>query len=93
MTVGPGELLDVQEVLADRPVWTVGNPPAAGFDCTAQVRAHGGVSPASARIDGDRLAVRLHSPQRGVAPGQAIVLYDGDAVLGSATINIARAAA
>ena len=32
------------------------------------------------------LDVVLHQPQRGVAAGQAVVLYDGDTVLGSATI-------
>jgi tRNA-specific 2-thiouridylase len=31
--------------------------------------------------------IRLHHPARGVAKGQAAVLYDGDAVLGSATIS------
>jgi tRNA-specific 2-thiouridylase len=89
VTVGPGDLLDVAEVVGVRPVWTLGRPPAARFDCVAQVRAHGGVSPATATLDGDRLLVRLHRPQRGVAPGQAVVLYDGDAVVGSATIDSA----
>jgi tRNA-uridine 2-sulfurtransferase len=30
--------------------------------------------------------IRLHHPARGVAKGQAAVLYDGDTVLGSGTI-------
>ena len=30
--------------------------------------------------------VELGEPLRGVAPGQAVVLYDGEAVIGSATI-------
>ena len=29
----------------------------------------------------------LHTPQVGVAAGQALVMYDGDTVLGSATIT------
>jgi tRNA-specific 2-thiouridylase len=33
---------------------------------------------------------RLDSPVRGVAAGQALVLYDGDVVLGSATITAVR---
>jgi tRNA-specific 2-thiouridylase len=33
------------------------------------------------------LHVELRRPIRGVATGQAVVLYDGDAVLGSATIT------
>jgi tRNA-specific 2-thiouridylase len=30
--------------------------------------------------------ISLREPARGIAPGQAAVFYDGDAVLGSATI-------
>jgi len=36
--------------------------------------------------DGTTVRVRLHAPARGVAKGQTAVLYDGDTVLGSATI-------
>ena len=87
VTVGPAELLDVGEVLGLRPVWTHGRAPAAEFDCAAQLRAHGQVSPATAYAGDGRVTVRLHRPQRGIAAGQAVVLYDGDAVLGSATIT------
>jgi tRNA-uridine 2-sulfurtransferase len=86
VTVGPGELLDVAEVVGDRPVWTAGGPPATSFDCLAQLRAHGAVSPATVEVGDGRVTVALHRPQRGVASGQAVALYDGDVVLGSATI-------
>ena len=62
---------------------------------TVQVRAHGDPAPARAwltREDGDaRLHVRLEESQRGVAPGQTMVLYQGTRVLGQATIDAARA--
>jgi tRNA-specific 2-thiouridylase len=93
VTVGPGELLDVTEVIGVRPVWTDGSAPPARFDCTAQLRAHGGISPATALITGGEVRLTLHAPQRGVAPGQAAVLYDGDRVIGSATISSAGGAA
>ncbi len=51
-----------------------------------QLRAHGEVHPATAIPAGDMLRIVLTEPARGVARGQAAVLYDGDAVLGSATI-------
>jgi tRNA-specific 2-thiouridylase len=35
------------------------------------------------------LRLRLLTPAQGVAPGQAAVLYEGDTVLGSATISSA----
>jgi len=44
-------------------------------------------------VDGT-LEVSFTEPVRGVAPGQAIVLYDGTRVVGSATIaSTVRAAA
>jgi tRNA-uridine 2-sulfurtransferase len=51
------------------------------------LRAHGEVHACTAWLDEDQVCIRLHHPARGVAKGQAAVLYDGDAVLGSATIS------
>ena len=34
----------------------------------------------------DELLVRFDTPVRAVTPGQAVVLYDGDVVLGGGTI-------
>jgi tRNA-specific 2-thiouridylase len=45
------------------------------------------VHPAVCEPAGDRLLISLHEPARGIARGQAAVFYDGDAVLGSATIT------
>jgi tRNA-uridine 2-sulfurtransferase len=87
VVVGRGELLDVAEIVADRPVWTRGEPPAAEFDCVVQLRAHGMVSPARVTVSGHEVTARLGTLQRGVAAGQALVMYDGDTVLGSATIT------
>ena len=86
VTVGPAEALDVRDIVAERPVWTGCPPPPGPRDCLVQVRAHGEPVPAIAGPDGDLLRVRLDAPARGVAAGQAAVFYDGDTVLGSATI-------
>jgi tRNA-uridine 2-sulfurtransferase len=86
VTVGPAEGLDVTEITATRPVWTGCAAPAEPRDCLVQLRAHGEVNAGTAWLDGDELRVRLHHPARGVAKGQAAVLYDGDTVLASATI-------
>ena len=87
VTVGPAEALDVDEIVALRPRWC--GPEAGSGPYTVQVRAHGGVAPAEVRVEPDRLLVRLSQPLRGVARGQAVVLYDGDRVVGSATIDVA----
>src|SRR5262245_56123148 len=90
VTVGPVEALEVSTVVGDRPVWTVGQPPA-GLDCEVQLRAHGEPVPATVSVDEAALTVRLHRPVRGIAAGQAVVAYRpdpaGDVVLGSATIS------
>ena len=90
VTVGPAEQLDVTRLVGGRPVWS-GPRPDVPTRCLAQVRAHGAPVPATAWCDGDTLVVDLAEPLRGVAPGQAVVLYDGDAVLGSATVETTRA--
>ncbi|MDP9094882.1 MAG: tRNA 2-thiouridine(34) synthase MnmA [Actinomycetota bacterium] len=88
--VGRGELLDADEVTAQSTVWTAGAAPGDGFECLVQLRAHGAATPAAISVRDDAVLARLHAAQRGVAPGQALVMYDGDVVLGSATISGAR---
>jgi tRNA-specific 2-thiouridylase len=92
--VGPAEALDVRTILAQRAVWGAGAAPDGPVTCTVQVRAHGGLAPATVHPAGADLRVELAEPLRGVAPGQAVALYrpdpDGDVVLGSATITEAR---
>jgi tRNA-specific 2-thiouridylase len=92
VTVGPAEALGVVEIEATRPVWSGCLQPAGPVDCLVQLRAHGEVHPARCEQDGDLIRITLREPARGIAPGQAAVFYDGDAVLGSATITTARAA-
>jgi len=87
VTVGPAEALGADDIEARRPVWSGCRPPAEKIDCLVQLRAHGQAHPARAWLDGDTLRISLSEPARGVARGQAAVLYDGDAVLGSATIT------
>ena len=42
---------------------------------------------ASVRHEGDGLVLELDQPAYGIAPGQAAVLYDGDAVVGAGVIS------
>jgi tRNA-specific 2-thiouridylase len=87
VTIGPRSALQVTEITAERPIWN--GPladPAEPFACTVQLRAHGEVYGCRARPSGDALVIELDTPATGVAAGQAAVLYDGDTVIGSATI-------
>src|ERR1700761_5673300 len=90
VTVGPADALDVSSITAIRPVWAVCPPLVSPTECLVQLRAHGEVHPCVAELVGDELRIELRAPARGVAPGQAAVLYAGDRVLGSATISAAR---
>ncbi|HEY2078559.1 MAG TPA: tRNA 2-thiouridine(34) synthase MnmA [Streptosporangiaceae bacterium] len=87
VTVGPAEALDVLEIEATKPVWSGCPPPAGPVDCLVQLRAHGEVHPAVCEPAPGGVRISLREPARGIAPGQAAVFYDGDAVLGSATIS------
>ncbi len=90
VTVGPAAALSVTEITAIRPVWTGCPAPLSPVECSVQLRAHGEVYPCVAWLAGDELVINLRAPARAVAAGQAAVLYDGDTVLGSATISAAR---
>jgi tRNA-specific 2-thiouridylase len=87
VTIGPAEGLDVTEITAERPVWTGCTPPGDPMQCLVQLRAHGEVHAGVAWMLDGVMRIRLHHPARGVAKGQAAVLYTGDVVLGCATIS------
>lgn len=62
--------------------WTWADAPVAGT-LLAQTSAHGAA--AAADLDAGATEVRWHTPRRRVAPGQLVVLYDGEHVVASAT--------
>ena len=90
VTVGPAEALDVAEIRTLAPVWC-GTEPVLPLDALVQLRAHGAAVPATVSAAADGLVARLHTPARGVAPGQALVVYADDTVLGSATVDTTQA--
>jgi tRNA-specific 2-thiouridylase len=86
VTVGSREELEVTSLTAIRPRWCA-SAPAAPFGCTVQLRAHGDQHRATVTPLREQLLVDLHDVAAGIAPGQAVVVYDGTRVLGSATIS------
>jgi tRNA-specific 2-thiouridylase len=60
--------------LAVRAVTWVDQPVTG--EVLVQCSAHGSASPATVAMSADGLDVRWHEPQRRVAPGQSVVLYD-----------------
>ena len=85
VTVGPASDLATASVRTATPVWC-GPVPELPAELVAQYRAHGSTVPCTvAPADAD-LDVSFADRQSGVAPGQTIAFYDGDRVVGSATI-------
>ncbi|MBR3148867.1 MAG: tRNA 2-thiouridine(34) synthase MnmA [Eubacterium sp.] len=54
--------------------------------CKAKTRYNMKEVPCTARCEGDRVIVEFPEPVRAVTSGQAVVLYDGDYVIGGGTI-------
>ncbi|HEY5995842.1 MAG TPA: aminomethyltransferase beta-barrel domain-containing protein, partial [Candidatus Deferrimicrobiaceae bacterium] len=71
--------------------FVAGKPPAETFRATARIRYRhpGAAATVAASPSAGRLEVRFDEPQRAVAPGQALVLYDGEEVLGGGWIACA----
>ena len=59
-----------------------------GIPCQAKIRYNHEPQPARVTVTGqDEFVVRFDAPQGAVTPGQAVVLYDGDVVLGGGWIE------
>ncbi len=67
--------------------WVSGHTPEAEIRCRAKIRYRQKEEPAAAypRPDGT-VNVKFDRPQRAITPGQAVVLYDGETVLGGGRI-------
>lgn len=90
VVIGTRDDLARHELLADRLNWLIDDPPRR-FKCQAKIRyLHMPTAVEIEQLGDDRMQVHFASPQYGVAPGQAIVLYDGDRVLGGGWILSAR---
>ncbi|UQX89924.1 tRNA 2-thiouridine(34) synthase MnmA [Jatrophihabitans telluris] len=93
VVVGAKTDLRVDRIECGSPVWTL-DERTEPFTCSVQLRAHGMVSPARITLGANgEIIADLLEPQHGVASGQALVMYDGDDVIGSATIRLTHGAA
>jgi tRNA-specific 2-thiouridylase len=86
--VGPRAALETAALIATGVSWIAGSPPPAGTPLAAQVRYRGSPLAADWELDGAGSVHVTFAQQRpaGVAPGQAVVLYDGEECVGGGTI-------
>jgi tRNA-specific 2-thiouridylase len=88
VTVGPREALLRDRLTAAGVNWIAGAPPAARTRVTAQIRYRHRESAATITPQDDRrVHVDFDEPQSAVAPGQAVVFYQGDEVVGGGWIE------
>lgn len=81
-------------LLAIRPHWIEGAPPAFPFRCTARTRHRQADQPCVVTAGDAGLEVCFDRPQRALTPGQYAVFYQGEVCLGGATIaRVGRAGA
>jgi tRNA-specific 2-thiouridylase len=82
-----------RELLSDELVardcnWIAIAEPTGPVECSARVRYRAADAPAVIEPLGDgRFRVRFREPQRAITPGQAVVFYDGDDVVGGGWIS------
>ena len=87
VVLGTHQDLACRELEADGISWLVDGLPAE-FDCLAQIRyQHTAAVAHVVRVAPDHVRVNFTEAQFGVAPGQALVLYEGDRVLGGGWIR------
>ena len=90
VVVGPREALLGRGIVAREVSWLV-DAPSVGDRVQLQVRHRS--SPAAAeiiRLGVDEIELALDEPVSAIAPGQSLVFYDGERVLGGAVIEASR---
>ena len=88
VVVGPREELGERVLHASSVNWIPGSAPAAPRRVTARIRHRHADAPATVVTDGDtRAEVTFDTAQIAITPGQAVVFYDGDEVLGGGWID------
>lgn len=87
VVIGQRAELAISELTAADTNWLV-DPPAGTFRCHAQIRYNSAATPATAEVLADhRLHIAFDEAPFGIAPGQAVVCYDNDRVLGGGWIE------
>ena len=63
-------------------------PPQKSFECCARIRSSQALNDVEVtRGEGDEYIVTFHAPQSAITPGQSVVLYDGNMVIGGGIIK------
>lgn len=86
VTIGPEDELLADDLWAEHVRWVAGRPPPPGAAVEAKIRYRTPAAPAEVHPQGDDAHVVFRQPQRAITPGQAVVFYQGEEVLGGGII-------
>jgi tRNA-specific 2-thiouridylase len=94
VVIGRKEELGCSELTANDTNWLVDRSgcgaliqPGETLKCEAQIRYNSRSAPATVQVLDNEISVKFDEPQFGVAPGQAVVCYSGQQVLGGGWIR------
>ena len=76
------------ELIASNLNWISIATPEQPIEAKAKIRyRHEAAEAKIVPINGDKVHVKFSKPQMAITPGQAVVFYDGDTVIGGGTIE------
>jgi tRNA-specific 2-thiouridylase len=88
VVVGPRDSLGRTTLTASDVNWIAASAPHGWMPVTAQIRHRHRPAPARVRaLDDDRAELIFDEPQAAITPGQAVVFYDEDVVVGGGWID------
>lgn len=87
VTVGSEDKLFAKTLFAENCNFIPFDDLTAPMRVTAKARSRHNAQPATVFPAENGIRVEFDAPQRAITPGQAVVLYDGDLVIGSGTIT------
>ena len=87
IVVGEEKALLRKELAASNLNWIAFDRLSKSIRVEARIRSGASAAPALLEPKGDEACVIFDQPKKGVTPGQAVVFYDGDNVIGAGIIN------